>query len=124
MEGIIGAEDPAKVKLLTAYWERQRPDMVVSLVPNFNRALFQSLRQALPGVPLVTILTDFADYPPHFWIERQPQYFICGTDRAVGQARALGHDNPHVFRTSGMILSPKFYETAELDPRPTRQKLA
>jgi 1,2-diacylglycerol 3-beta-galactosyltransferase len=33
----------------------------VSVVPNFNRAMGQSLRQALPGVPLVTILTDFAE---------------------------------------------------------------
>ena len=31
--------------------------------------------------PMVTILTDMADYPPHFWIERQPQYLICGTQR-------------------------------------------
>ena len=29
------------------------------------------LRSALPAVPYVTILTDFADYPPHFWMEKQ-----------------------------------------------------
>ena len=37
--------------------------------------------------PFVTILTDFADYPPHFWIERQDQYFICGTDRGASSRR-------------------------------------
>src|SRR5260370_25131728 len=83
----------------------------------------QSVRQARPRVPLVTILTDFADYPPHFWIERQPQYFICGTDRAVAQARTMGHNDAHVLRTSGMILAPKFYETVELDRRAGRGKL-
>jgi UDP:flavonoid glycosyltransferase YjiC (YdhE family) len=83
---------------------------VVSLVPNFDRALGESLRRAAPDTPLVTILTDLADYPPHFWIERQPQYFICGSDRAVEQARALGHAPERVFRASGMILSPRFYE--------------
>ena len=58
--------------LLEEFWRQSRPDMVVSLVPNFNRALCESLARALPGVPLVTILTDIADYPPHFWIEEKP----------------------------------------------------
>src|SRR5262249_48566244 len=74
------------------------------------RALGESLRRALPGVPLVTILTDLADYPPHFWIERQEQYFICGSDKAVAQALAAGHPTSKVFRSSGMILNPRFYE--------------
>ena len=80
-----------QVRMLEQFWRESRPDMVVSLVPNFNRALGESLRRALPGAPLVTILTDIADYPPHFWMERQEQYFICGSDRAVEQALAMGH---------------------------------
>ena len=123
MHGVIRLYHGPTVRLLEKFWREEQPDLVVSVVPNFNRALGQSLRQALPGVPLVTILTDFADYPPHFWIERQPQYFVGGTDRAVAQARAMGHDDAHVFRTSGMILAQKFYETVELDRRAERQKL-
>jgi hypothetical protein len=103
-----------QVRLLEELWRVNRPDMVVSLIPNFNRALCESLRRALPGVPLVTILTDIADCPPHFWMERQDQYFICGSDKAVEQARAMGHPESKVFRASGMILNPRFYETAPL----------
>ena len=103
-----------QVRLLERIWREGRPDLVVSLVPNFNRALGESLRQALPGVPLVTVLTDLADYPPHFWIERQDQYFICGSDKAVEQALAMGHTPSKVFRVSGMILNPQFYECAPL----------
>src|ERR1035438_9092963 len=55
-----------QVRLLEAHWRASRPDLVVSLVPNFNRAIGESLRRAAPGTPLVTILTDLADYPPHF----------------------------------------------------------
>ena len=101
-----------QVRLLEKLWERNRPDLVVSLVPNFNRALFDSLH----GTPFVTILTDIADYPPHFWIERQDQYLICGSDRAVEQAMELGHQRAKVFRVSGMILNPSFYEIAPLSP--------
>ena len=86
------------------------PDMVISFVPHFNRAMGESFRRVFPGRPFVTVLTDIADYPPHFWIERQQQYFICGSDRAVEQARSMGHTDDHIFRASGMILHPRFYD--------------
>jgi UDP-N-acetylglucosamine:LPS N-acetylglucosamine transferase len=123
MQGVIRIYHSAQVKLLAEYWERQRPDMVVSFVPNFNRALFESLARALPGVPLVTILTDLADYPPHFWMEKQPQYFVCGTQRAKTQALAMGHPASRVFQVSGMILRPEFYETQSMDRREERERL-
>jgi hypothetical protein len=105
-----------QVKMLAEFWGRDRPDMVVSLVPNFNRAIRQAMDRALPGVPMVTVLTDIADYPPHFWIERQPQHLICGSDRAVEQALAMGHPESMVHLASGMILNPRFYEIEPLRP--------
>ncbi|MGA8223884.1 MAG: glycosyltransferase [Candidatus Acidiferrales bacterium] len=99
------------VRVLEAQWKKTQPDMAVSFVPHFNRALYESFHRAYPGRPFVTVLTDLADFPPHFWIEPgQSQYFICGTDRAVEQARSLGHPENRVFRASGMILHPRFYE--------------
>jgi UDP-N-acetylglucosamine:LPS N-acetylglucosamine transferase len=66
----------------------------------------------------VTILTDFADSPPHFWIEPlQAQHLICGTPRAVAQARAAGYDDAHIHRASGMIIRPDFYRPTNLDRR-------
>jgi len=123
MHGVIRMYHPAQVKLLSEYWKAQRPDMVVSLVPNFNRALFESLGSALPGPPLVTIMTDLADYPPHFWIEKQNQYLVCGSERALQQARESGYDERHAIRTSGMILRPQFYETEPIDRDAERSAL-
>lgn len=123
MHGIIRIYHSAQVKLLAAFWQRRQPDLVVSLVPNFNRALFESLEKASPSVPLVTILTDLADYPPHFWIERQRQFFICGTHRAAEQALAMGHLRDRVFEVSGMILRPDFYEPQLEDRAAGRKKL-
>jgi 1,2-diacylglycerol 3-beta-galactosyltransferase len=71
MHGLIRMYLPAQVRMLAAWWKQNPPDMVVSVVPNFNRALYQGLRRVSPRAPYVTILTDLADYPPHFWIERQ-----------------------------------------------------
>jgi len=115
MHGVIRVYHRAQVKLLTRHWRESKPDMVVSLVPNFNRSMWQALQAANPKIPYVTILTDMADYPPHFWMEKQEQYFICGTERAEQQALELGHDRDRVFRTSGMILRPKFYDEISMD---------
>ena len=83
MHAIIRYYHPGQVKLLKQFWTGRQVDMVVSLVPNMNRSVYESLHAVRPDVPMVTVLTDFADYPPHFWIEQQPQYFVCGTPKAV-----------------------------------------
>ncbi len=83
---------------------------MVSLVPNFNRALCESVQATLPGVPFATVLTDMADLPPNFWIEPgQRQHIVCGTPHALAQARAAGHQEQHLSLTSGMLLNPSFY---------------
>ncbi len=114
LQALIAIYHRPMVKMLTEYWRSTAPDMVVSFVPHFNLALGQSLQLACPGTPFVTILTDLANYPPRFWIERQDQDFICGTERAVEQARAAGNAPERIHRVSGMILHPRFYEPVVL----------
>ena len=111
------------VRVLKNFWLESQPDMVVSLVPHFNRALRESFDKAFPGRPFVTLLTDLADYPPHFWIERQKQFLVCGTERAVEQAWKMGHSDKDIFKTSGMILHPRFYEPEPADRIEERKKL-
>jgi 1,2-diacylglycerol 3-beta-galactosyltransferase len=123
VHGIIRLYHRPQVQLLTPLWKERKPDLVVSLIPNFNRALFESLAAARPGVQLVTIMTDFADFPPRFWIERQPQHFICGTDRAAEQVREIGHPEARAHRVSGMILRPQFYENTTTDAAAERIRL-
>ncbi len=119
MHGLIRLYHRGQVRMLKKFWADGERDLVISLIPNFNRAL----RQSLPDTPLVTILTDMADYPPHFWIEQQQQYLICGTEKAVDQAKAHGHSADSIFQTSGMILRPNFYEPVTADRKAERKKL-
>ena len=114
MHGLIRLYHGGQVRLLKEFWKQGERDLVVSLIPNFNRAL----RESLPDTPLVTILTDLADFPPHFWIERQDQYLICGTEKAVEQARTLGHpDGAYLSKPRGMILRPTFYQPVTVRSR-------
>ena len=123
MQRLIRFYHPSEVRLLANWWHNRVADMAVSLVPNFNRALCDAWRQVAPGRPYVTVLTDIADFPPRFWMERQPQYFICGSPRAAEQARAMGHPAERIFLTSGMILQPSFYDLAPIDRIQERLKL-
>jgi hypothetical protein len=125
---LIALKRRREVELLARHWQAQPPELVISLIPNFNRAIFEGLRTAdraagRQPTTLVTVLTDFADYPPHFWIERQEQYFICGSARAVDQALEAGHPPQRIFRTSGMIVRPEFYRSTELSRDYERRKL-
>ena len=111
LQAVIRLTHPRLLRQLQRHWLQSEPDLVVSLVPNFNRAMLESLGATLPGVPYATVLTDLADVPPRFWIERdQRQHLICGTPLAAQQARALGHAAERVHRTSGMIIRPEFYQ--------------
>ena len=65
MHGLIRLLHRGIVRELSAFWRVNRADLVVSVIPHFNRALHESVRQELPGTPLVTVMTDLADHPPH-----------------------------------------------------------
>lgn len=113
MRAVIRLYHGQQVRMLREFWQRERPDMVVSVVPNFNRAILESLDGS---APFVTVMTDIADWPPHFWIERQKQYLICGSDRALQQARGMGYDEASAVQVSGMILNPRFYDEVGKPP--------
>jgi UDP-N-acetylglucosamine:LPS N-acetylglucosamine transferase len=116
LQAMIRMGHPALVRRLSAHWKRSCPDLVVSLLPNFNRALRESLAQACPGVPFVTVMTDLADHPPAFWIEPDlDQHLVCGSRRAAEQALAAGCEPGRVHRVSGMILRREFHLPAVVD---------
>ena len=112
------------VCLLEDFWRGRPADLLVSVIPHFNRQICESWNAVYPERPFVTLITDLADFPPHFWIEPlKEQYVIAGTERAAEQARALGHDDERIFRTSGMILRPDFYAPENSDPMALRKEM-
>lgn len=116
LQGTIHVYHKPIVNALRGYWTEHPTEMVLSVIPHFNREIAGSLIvQNSPGKgskrwPFVTLITDLADYPPRFWIEPESQYIIAGTERARAQAVAMGHPADHIFETSGMVLKPKFYD--------------
>ena len=120
--GTIRLSHPWLVKALRAHWSQHPSDLVLSVIPHFNRALAESLR-APEQTPFVTLLTDLADYPPQFWIEPESEYIIVATERAKQQALAMGHSSDHIFETSGMVLKPRFYQKTTVNRISERKRL-
>jgi hypothetical protein len=121
LHGIIRVRRRAIVGQLARFLteRRPRPAAVLSVVPNFNAPLRDACRQALPGVGFGVLVTDMADFPPHFWLEPGLDRAIVGTDEAERQAVRVGLPPEAVVRTSGMVLNPRFYATTSLDARGT-----
>jgi len=123
LQGTIRLYHSPIVKALRAYWAQHQADLVLSVIPHFDRSIADSLRTGGARTPFVTLITDLADYPPHFWIERESEYIIVGTERARQQALTMGHSADHIFQTSGMILKPRFYEKTTVDRVAERKRL-
>ena len=116
LQALIRLGHQSLVQRLQQHWQATQPDLVVSLIPNFNRCLHDSLQRARPGVPFVTVLTDMADHPPGFWIEPGlAQHLVCGTAHAAEQALAAGCPPSRVYRSTGMVLRPEFHVAPRLD---------
>lgn len=112
------------VNSLEKVWREKPADLLVSVIPHFNRQICESWTRVNPGRPFVTIITDLADFPPRFWIEPiREQHVVAGTEKAAEQARAIGHDEGHIFRTSGMIVRPDFYAVDNSDPQELRRQM-
>lgn len=112
------------VRLLTNYWREHPADLLVSFIPHFNREIAESWKSVYPDRPFVTIITDLADFPPHFWIEPIPeQIVVTGSERAEQQARDFGKTEKKLFCASGMILRPEFYAEQKESPLAIRSAL-
>jgi len=124
LQGTIRLFHKRLVNLLEKHWRGDPADLLVSVIPHFNRQICESWTQVYPGRPFATIITDLADFPPRFWIEPiKEQYVVAGTEKAAEQARAIGHDSAHIFRTSGMIVRPDFYASDSSDPLELREQM-
>lgn len=124
LQGLIRMAHGQLCQRLVPHWHASRPDLVVSLIPNFNRALGTSLATARPGVPFMTVMTDMADHPPNFWREGGVgQHLVCGTPHALAQARAAGHEAHRLHQVSGMPVHPDFHAPPALDRAAERRAL-
>jgi 1,2-diacylglycerol 3-beta-galactosyltransferase len=93
------------------YFLRERPALVVSLMPFVNDVFARALKGT--GIPFGLIATDLVDTRPFMWFTplacRQAAFVAAGCDEAAEQARSQG-----TFQVldSGLIIHPKHFDPA------------
>lgn len=111
------------VKTLRHYWRLNPSDLVISVMPVVNGAIYHSLQGVLPTPPFITYVADFDEWLPTSWIEEKQQYFICSTEKCKKQIRDYGVDDQHIFLTTGFLVHPKFQQTQPENKKILREKM-
>mmetsp|Transcript_43461 Transcript_43461/g.170011 ORF Transcript_43461/g.170011 Transcript_43461/m.170011 type:complete len:337 (+) Transcript_43461:125-1135(+) len=111
-------------------------DVIISLVPFLNPSIIETQ----PGAIHFTLITDFTHTEGHPWIQDHRQHILCGTEECYEQGKCiwnlmylrwnililkllsqiymrvglqLGLPVEKVTRTSGMVISPRFYQSLD-----------
>jgi len=97
------------------FFLHEQPVLVVSFVPFLNSLMRKSLLRTCPTCQLVTLVTDMSNSSAHTWIDpwddtATNHTYVVGNSQLESQARELGYSDSSIWRTSGMVVHPCFYE--------------
>ncbi|WP_170061127.1 glycosyltransferase [Spirosoma aerolatum] len=112
------------IRQLSSFWQEIPPDVVISVTPMYNPALYASVRLINPSAVCITIPVDFEEVKPRYWFTpRVDQYYLNGTDRLYQQARKAGVPDARNYRVAGMVADPLCYEIPSMGQRVERIRL-
>lgn len=119
--GSIHLQWPIGLRQLKAYWEAEKPDLVISVIPMMNTLLSRSLKPY--KIPFMVLLTDLREPQRYVWMPKdKTTSIICGTKAAYQDAKKLKHPEELITDNAGLVIHPKFYELPELERSTEREK--
>src|SRR5438552_3187915 len=89
------------VNLLERFWREKPAELLISVIPHFNRQIWESWNRVYPSRPFVTIITDLADFPPRFWIEPVKEQYVIAAMEKAGAHRWLHEGSASADACSG-----------------------
>jgi len=108
---------------LARYWHRERPDLVVSVMPWINDVVADSVLRARPGVPFVTVMTDYDECSRGMWFSSPLQHTICSSEKAARRAARRGIPRERIFTVPGIVVSSAFSEGVDRHRDEMRERL-
>jgi processive 1,2-diacylglycerol beta-glucosyltransferase len=101
---------------ISDFWKDEPPDVVVSVTPMYNPALYRAALMVNPKVQCITIPVDFEEVKARYWFTPKiNQHYLVATTRLEQQARAAGIPQPLIHRISGMPIDTEFYEEPRIN---------
>lgn len=106
--------------------QQQQPDLIISVLPMLNGKLRRCVTAYSDRHPLpfMVLITDLQESMKYSWFPKQNDYYaVCGTEQSYRQVLSKPHPSELTFRTSGLIVHPKFYDLPPLDSGKERRQL-
>lgn len=119
----IRTNDARGRKLFATYFAQTKPDVVLSVVPLFNRPLRGALQRVQPGARFATLVTDYANWRRDFWFADSEQDYLVWTAHAARQASEHGVSERRIHTLSGLPIHPRFYAAPPVSVAGERRRL-
>ncbi len=117
-------------QIIGNYFKKQKPDLVISVLPMLNRVIFDAVEDYRTSAPerahtkSAVLITDWTEYGRHIWFPKGRDYYaICGTDESLKRAKSYKSLAPRALATQGILLKPSFQTGAATDKSQAKAEL-
>lgn len=120
------------IKRLRHFFEQEKPDLIISVIPIINHEIVTALEAQCPCVIIQTDLFEYEErswlwskfLPKEVWfVKDNHPYMLSGTEKGYQQALTYHADKHKVRQLSGTVIDPHFLQPKQLDVINERQQL-
>lgn len=108
---MIQIQKPIGIKVTREFFLREKPDLVVSIMPMVNDIFAEALEGS--GIPIGLIFSDLVDMEPPMWltpsIVKQARFVAVGSELAARQVREADAGSKLI--NCGLVINPKFFSS-------------
>ena len=90
-----------------------KPDLILSVHPNFNASVLNILNEFNIKIPFVTLIADLVSISP-LWADPRADYIICPTKEAEEKCIEFGV-SPSKLKVMGFPVRARFYKNMDSD---------
>ncbi|WP_353571686.1 glycosyltransferase, partial [Candidatus Albibeggiatoa sp. nov. BB20] len=122
------------VKRLTDLFEKEQPDLVISVIPLLNNAIIAAVNTMNQSYPFLIIQTDLFQYEEKSWfwkwfvpatwfVKDKNTLMASGTKKGYQQALHYNLDKDKLMQLSGNVIDPRFLKPQAIDIQSEYKKL-
>jgi len=106
------------IKIFNGILEKNKPILVISLVPLFNNIFLISTKKY--KIPFITIMIDLNEFQKSMWFQNEQQLVAVGTEKALLQALKYGIHANNIVQMTGNLISSNFINFSNTQCQNTR----
>ena len=92
--------------------DEEKPDLILSVHPNFNGSILNILEKEFIKIPFITLIADLVNISP-LWADKRADYIICPTIEARDKCIEYGVPAEKI-KVIGFPVRSRFLEIAQI----------